>query len=73
MKLKQFFFLTFAVLAVNVSLWAQSISPSTKYHFQEGTIVIDTPKRPAGQQYFAISALIFAAQDAAMALSAYCR
>jgi predicted dehydrogenase len=50
MKLKRIFSLTFAVFAVSVSVWAQSISPSTKYHFQEGTIVIDTPQRPAGQQ-----------------------
>lgn len=50
MKLKKIFSLTFAAFAVSVSVWAQSISPSTKYHFQEGTIVIDTPQRPAGQQ-----------------------
>ena len=30
--------------------YAQSLSPSTKWHWQEGTIVIDSPKRPAGQQ-----------------------
>jgi len=29
---------------------AQSISASTKWHWEEGTIVIDTPKRPVGQQ-----------------------
>ena len=29
---------------------AQSLSPSTKWHWQEGTIVVDTPQRPAGQQ-----------------------
>lgn len=32
------------------SSYAQSISPSTKWHWQEGTIVIDTPTRPAGQE-----------------------
>ncbi len=30
--------------------FAQSLSPSTKWHWNEGTIVVDTPKRPAGQQ-----------------------
>ena len=33
-----------------VGLQAQSLSPSTKWHWEEGTIVIDTPARPAGQQ-----------------------
>ena len=33
------------------SLMAQSLSPSTKWHWEEGTIVVDTPKRPAGQQH----------------------
>jgi len=32
------------------SSYAQSLSPSTKWHWQEGTIVIDTPTRPAGQE-----------------------
>ncbi|MBP5514148.1 MAG: Gfo/Idh/MocA family oxidoreductase [Bacteroidaceae bacterium] len=30
--------------------FAQSLSPSTKWHWEEGTIVVDTPVRPAGQQ-----------------------
>ena len=29
---------------------AQSLSPSTKWHWNKGTIVVDTPQRPAGQQ-----------------------
>lgn len=29
---------------------AQSTSPSTKWHWDKGTIVVDTPARPAGQQ-----------------------
>ncbi len=32
-------------------LLAQSHSPSTQWHWDEGTIVIDTPSRPAGQQH----------------------
>ena len=51
MNLKRNIFLTLAVMSVSVTVWAQSLSPSTKYHFQEGTIVIDTPQRPAGQQH----------------------
>ena len=30
---------------------AQSLSPSTKWHWDKGTIVVDTPARPAGQQH----------------------
>ncbi|MDY6250479.1 MAG: Gfo/Idh/MocA family oxidoreductase [Bacteroidaceae bacterium] len=29
---------------------AQSLSPSTKWHWEKGTIVVDTPQRPAGQK-----------------------
>ena len=29
---------------------AQSTSPSTKWHWEQGTIVVDTPARPAGQK-----------------------
>ncbi len=29
---------------------AQSLSPSTTWHWNEGTIVVDTPQRPAGQK-----------------------
>ena len=30
---------------------AQSTSPTTRWHWEEGTIVIDTPERPAGQTH----------------------
>ncbi len=30
---------------------AQSLSPSTKWHWDKGTIVVDTPERPVGQQH----------------------
>lgn len=30
---------------------AQSLSPSTKWHWDKGTIVIDTPERPTGQKH----------------------
>ena len=43
--------LAFAVTATTcLSTSAQSISPSTKWHWDKGTIVVDTPERPAGQQ-----------------------
>ena len=29
---------------------AQSLSSSTKWHWNKGTIVVDSPERPAGQQ-----------------------
>ena len=29
---------------------AQALSPSTKWHWEKGTIVVETPERPAGQQ-----------------------
>ncbi len=37
-------------LAIASTSMAQSLSPSTKWHWQEGTIVVDTPQRPAGQK-----------------------
>ena len=30
---------------------AQSLSPSTKTHWDKGTLVVETPERPAGQQH----------------------
>lgn len=41
--------LTLTGLPVNTAQ-AQSLSPSTKWHWNKGTIVIDSPERPAGQQ-----------------------
>lgn len=50
--MKFFKVLAIAVLAVLSSgqMNAQSTSPSTKWHWNEGQIVLDTPARPAGQQ-----------------------
>lgn len=39
------------MMLVAPDLHAQSTSPSTKWHWNEGTIVVDTPERPAGQQH----------------------
>ena len=48
-------FLAVALLAVSAmgiqTADAQSLSPSTKWHWDKGTIVIDTPERPAGQEH----------------------
>lgn len=52
MKMVKCFALAFAaMLALGASsVNAQSISPSTKWHWEKGTIVVDTPERPAGQK-----------------------
>ena len=52
MKLKKFFAMAFAaslMLGGNMAS-AQSLSPSTKWHWDKGTIVMDSPERPAGQE-----------------------
>ena len=52
MKMVKCFAFAFAVLltlGANMAN-AQSLSPSTKWHWEEGTIVVDTPERPAGQK-----------------------
>ena len=48
--MKRFFVLSAVVCAV-ITAMAQSLSPSTKWHWEEGTIVIDSPERPAGQTH----------------------
>ena len=49
MKLKSF--LTVALAAFTMTVGAQSLSPNTKWHWDKGTIVVETPARPAGQQH----------------------
>ena len=39
-----------AVIAGSQTIGAQSLSPSTKWHWDKGTIVVDTPEREAGQE-----------------------
>ena len=53
MKLNKILAFAFSVvLAMGAqSLNAQSLSPSTKWHFEKGTIVVDTPQREPGQQH----------------------
>lgn len=40
-----------AMLACGINASAQSLSPSTKTHWDKGTLVVETPERPAGQQH----------------------
>lgn len=48
---KCFAFAFAAMLSMGISVSnAQSLSPSTKWHWNKGTIVVDTPQRPAGQK-----------------------
>lgn len=49
MKLNKLFVCAAAVL-FSMGSMAQSLSPSTKYHWDKGTIVIETPARKAGQK-----------------------
>ena len=52
MKLSRIFSIAFVALAMGLqTVGAQSLSPSTKWHWDKGTIVIDTPERPAGQEH----------------------
>ena len=44
-------FACIALTITPVSTQAQSLSPSTKWHWDKGTIVVDTPERPAGQEH----------------------
>ena len=48
-KVLAYAFSAFLALGVQTAD-AQSISPSTKWHWDKGTIVVDTPQREAGQQ-----------------------
>ena len=39
------------VIAIGLQINAQSLSPSTKTHWDKGTLVVETPERPAGQEH----------------------
>ncbi len=53
MKLNKVLALAFAALVAlgGQTVQAQSLSPSTKWHWDKGTIVVEDPVRPAGQQH----------------------
>ena len=50
MKVKHILSLALAALFAT-SINAQSLSPSTKTHWDKGTLVVETPERPAGQEH----------------------
>lgn len=52
MKLKKLLAVAFAAAVAfgGQTAQAQSLSPSTKWHWNKGTIVVEDPVRPAGQQ-----------------------
>ena len=51
MKLNKLMALAFAVLFAAGGLNAQSLSPDTKTHWDKGTLVVESPARPEGQQH----------------------
>ncbi len=51
MKLNKVFALAFAVVFAATGLNAQSLSPDTRTHWDKGTLVVETPERPEGQQH----------------------
>ena len=51
MKLKRILFVSAMAFFMGVSVLAQSLSSSTKWHWDKGTMVIETPTRPAGQKH----------------------
>ncbi|MBO4642533.1 MAG: Gfo/Idh/MocA family oxidoreductase [Bacteroidaceae bacterium] len=50
MRIKNILSATALILCMNAVAVAQSLSPTTKWHWDKGTIVLDSPARPAGQQ-----------------------
>ena len=50
MKIKTILSLALAFCLGTSNLAAQSLSPGTTWHWNKGTIVVDTPTRPAGQK-----------------------
>ena len=51
MKLNRVLTLAFLALFTVSGLQAQSLSPDTKTHWDKGTLVVDSPVRPEGQQH----------------------
>lgn len=43
--------LLLCIIATTISGFAQSLSPSTRWHWEKGTIVVETPVRPEGQRH----------------------
>ena len=51
MKYKRILFVSAMAFFMGVSALAQSLSSSTKWHWDKGTMVIETPTRSAGQKH----------------------
>ena len=51
MKVRHILSVALAALLMTGGINAQSLSPSTKTHWEKGTLVVETPERPAGQQH----------------------
>ncbi len=51
MNIKRLFYVATLALSMGVTAMAQSLSPSTKWHWDKGTMVIESPERPAGQKH----------------------
>ena len=51
MKYKRILFVSAMAFFMGVSALAQSLSSSTKWHWDKGIMVIETPTRPAGQKH----------------------
>lgn len=49
--LKKILLVALFAIAFLPSVMAQSLSPSTSWHWKEGTIIIDEPVRPEGQEH----------------------
>jgi len=49
--MKRLFCWALSALITTTTLSAQSLSPSTTWHWEEGTMVVDVPARPADQQH----------------------
>ena len=50
MNIKRILLTALLPIGLSFTTNAQSISPSTKWHWDKGQIIIDTPSRPAGQE-----------------------
>ncbi|MDE7110459.1 MAG: Gfo/Idh/MocA family oxidoreductase [Muribaculaceae bacterium] len=51
MSIKKLALAAAVLLMAGQAATAQSLSPSTKTHWDKGTLVVETPKRPAGQEH----------------------
>lgn len=51
MQIRKIALASAALLLAGYAAVAQSLSPSTKTHWDKGTLVVETPERPAGQEH----------------------